>query len=252
MNIQNSQYKKMCFRPLGSECMFQDNYHFRDDYTDYHNYNVSIEKKSSHVNIYKGARKIIGKNGSLYYSLPHNSEYRVVIHNNSSNKVNAILTIDGAKMGKWRVNPYSEIRIERPVHNNRKFVFVKEDSYEGNMAGITKNNINGLVEVKFIPEDRLYQLRSDNNEFNISCRMNKSMQMNNCMYNNFMQGATVLGNDSRQKFNRASDMIEDNSKVIIRRIRLMIDERLPYENIRTRNTNNETIIYEDEIPQMWY
>jgi hypothetical protein len=97
------------------------------------------------------------ENGHKYCALSHNIPYKVKMTNNTDLRANAILRIDGEIMGKWRLNAYSDIIVERPTHNNRKFIFVREDSWEGGMGGIKKgDNMNGVVEVTFIPETRTY------------------------------------------------------------------------------------------------
>ena len=116
----------------------------------YDSYVVKIESNESNIDNFI-------KNGHKYCALLHNTSYKVIMTNNTDLRANAILRIDGEIMGKWRLNAYSDIIIERPTHNNRKFTFVQEDSWEGKMGGIKQgDNMNGIVEVTFIPEERSY------------------------------------------------------------------------------------------------
>lgn len=221
------------------------------------------------------------RDGHKYYALPNNKEYGIRMVNNSDLRVNATLKIDGEVMGKWRINKYSDILIERPSHNNRKFTFVRDNSWQAGMAGVKSGAYqNGLVEVTFTPEVRSYRSRDDdsrdgwqpystnfgddsrdylqshtitnnNNSFtpqsaslmressNRSNRSNKSMNFSST--NSYSAGATVLGDDSSQKFNSASHINEDTSKSITKRVRLVVaDERKPYVSIRKREYDDPT------------
>jgi hypothetical protein len=57
-------------------------------------------------------------------------------------------------MGKWRLNGHDSISIERPSKMNKKFKFVKENSFEATVGGITTGaNKNGLIRAVFYPEN---------------------------------------------------------------------------------------------------
>jgi hypothetical protein len=204
--------------------------------------------------------------GHTYYSIPHNKEYRVRMINNSRSRVNATLTIDSEVMGVWRIEPFSDIVIERPSHNDRKFVFVEETSREAKMGGVTKGKSeNGLVEVAFVPEKtkapKYYAQQNResqmyHNDNNLSYEMNSNMSNNfsassknlsstiasdsNRNYSSnqkqmYSSGATVLGDDSNQRFVDADYIVEDFSKKIIKRVRLVVKgRRKPYTSIKKR------------------
>ncbi len=90
---------------------------------------------------------------SNYYSLPHNTEYKLRLSNNHHRRVDAHVWIDGEKVGIWRINPTSRITIERPSTIARKFTLLKEGSGVANSIGISKGNPdNGLIRVTFRPE----------------------------------------------------------------------------------------------------
>lgn len=210
------------------------------------------------------------RDGHTYYALSHNTEYKVRLCNNTNNRVNATLKIDGTNMGIWRLKPYSNIVVERPIHNSRKFTFVKESSWQASMGGISAGEFNnGLVEVTFVPEiqSTVYYASDslDGREimYNSTTRyatplMNASPSMNihaqqrsfaSCspsectrapMSNlecsrgmSYSSGGTVLGGDSSQKFLTASHMIEDHSKKVTKRVRLVVDERKPFVSLKT-------------------
>lgn len=188
-------------------------------------------------------------NGHTYYSLHHGSEYKVKMTNNTNKKVNAMLRIDGVRMGKWRIDPYSDIIIERPANNQRKFTFVEENSWEASSGNVLRgNNENGLVEVTFIPE------LNTSTYFNDSIPMRRQFgQMTNSFSNSFSNksinesysaGATVLGDDSSQSFGSASQIYEDHAKKVTRRVRLVVsNKRKPFVSIRSKSE-----CYDDPIP----
>ncbi len=184
------------------------------------------------------------ENDHKYYSLHHGSEYKVKMTNNTGNRVNALLKIDGVRMGKWRVDPYSDVIIERPADNQRKFTFVKENSWEASSGNVIRgSDDNGLIEVTFVPEFKI-SVYSDGPEFgpqrSISFKNNCTMSRNN----SYSAGATVLGNDSTQSFGSASNIHEDQNKKEIRRIRLVVsNERKPYTSLRSKNE-----CFDDPIP----
>ena len=193
------------------------------------------------------------KNGHRYYKLPHNTSYKVKMINNSDSRVNVVLKIDGKKMGKWRINEFDDVTVERPVHNGRKFTFVKETSWQGAMSGVKAGNLdNGLVEVTFIPEVQSFSYNvSDQIHFrtnsNTNCYGAKCAMMNSSLSfaaSDFMcdipstnnesstRGATVLGSDSSQKFGTATTMTEDTSRKVTKRVRLVVSkQKQPFVSI---------------------
>jgi hypothetical protein len=209
------------------------------------------------------------KNGHVYYAVPHNKTYTVRMINNTDGRVNCVLKIDGVTMGKWRVDAYSDILIGRPSHNQRKFTFVKETSWQGKMGGVeSENSRNGLVEVIFIPEiktERVFDTFYENNAVPFTSNNQESRNLfldgpdsnfNQIFYNNatsgknqyaYAAGGTVLGDDSLQTFGSASHIIEDPSKRVIKRVRLVVQEdRNPYVSLRTNTRYDQS--YDDPIP----
>lgn len=189
------------------------------------------------------------RNEHAYYPLKHSSNYQIRLGNNTDKRCNVILFIDGKKMGKWRIDAYDSIKLERPSQSSRKFVFVKENSWKGEMGNVRNRAMkNGLIEAKFIPEQNYDRNRWDSfsnssidNGVRQNCRkfgIHQSFgeNMNDCNYNS--SGATILGRNSQQHFNTASRMEEDHNRSVIKRVRLVIDNRidhhrLPYAPIYT-------------------
>jgi len=199
-----------------------------------------------------------------YYTIPHNSEYKIKLGNNTETRVDAILKIDGSTMGTWRIEAYSEIVVDRPTYNNRKFTFVREASWQGDMGGVTRGNTNnGLVEVTFIPELIVYR----RNEFDGSAYAPASARATGAgsgtpTFNearglaatnqSYSVGGTVLGADSSQRFSRAPFMVRDYSRQVVRRVRLVVDEQIrrrrPYVSIREPGYNDDGSLFDDPIP----
>jgi len=184
----------------------------------------------------------IAKNGHTYYAVPHRSEYRVKMHNNTKYRVNATLVVDGEEMGRWRIEPYTDITIERPSHSQRKFTFVSETSSEAVMGGVdTGNCMNGLIEVTFVPEIVCNKNVWGHMKRTLGVPMTNSAMTRNCFNEsctsaNYSAGATVLGDNSEQNFGTASNIIEDYSRKVTKRIRLVVDEsNKPYCSIKNRD-----------------
>lgn len=88
-----------------------------------------------------------------YFSLPNFSEYKIKLINNREARSDAIVSVDGEVIGTWRVPAFDSILIQRPANVNRKLIFIKEDSYTGKYAGVTRDDPNnGLITVVFKPE----------------------------------------------------------------------------------------------------
>jgi len=165
----------------------------------------------------------IKRNGYRYCTLPHHSTYGVKMENRSLLRVNAYLHIDDVLMGCWRINPMSNVIIERPQHSPRKFLFVKEGSGEGNMGRVQVGKIkNGLVEVEFIPDADIAHIGYDD------CITNSQFISNSLESSNFSAGGTVLGKSSGQTFRSADHIVEDIDKSVKKCIRLIIDPQYQY------------------------
>jgi hypothetical protein len=182
------------------------------------------------------------KNGHKYYPLPNGAEYIVRLNNNTDKRCNVILSIDGKEMGKWRINAYSGVSLERPTNSPRKFTFFREKSREAKMGGVKAGSYkNGLIEAKFIPESvsRFFNDRVMCDNLNNDCEfgprysgtenINQSFGIGSIRAdserNSYSSGATVLGRGSSQRFNDASYMKEDKKHSVTKTIRLVVDEK---------------------------
>lgn len=89
------------------------------------------------------------------FKLKHNTPYKVCIVNHHEYlNADATVSINGKDVGTFRVNSDNKIVIDRPINVNRKFVFYKAGSIEGEMsASNTPSDTLGVVEVKVRMED---------------------------------------------------------------------------------------------------
>lgn len=91
--------------------------------------------------------------GTVYFTIPHGSEYSVNLWNGTGLRADATLRIDGDKQGTFRLNPGVQYQIERPASDARKFTFLSTTSALANTIGIKAGEPqNGLLEVTFQPE----------------------------------------------------------------------------------------------------
>lgn len=179
--------------------------------------------------ICNGHRQRINKDGPYKYCpLKHNSTYKLYMKNNTYHHCDASVTIDGEHVGTWRINYHKSIEIERPVHADRKFTFVRENSYQAHMGNINPNNENnGLVVVKFIPGKTTYRSRSSPST-NLMCNEMKLCYSSSIApVSNFSSGGTVLGEHSSQSFKDASNIDRDYASSQTLAIRLVCDEGRP-------------------------
>ncbi len=97
------------------------------------------------------------KNDSYYVEMPEdNIQYRIRLKNSGAPKCDAVVTIDGKNMGKFRINSYSHMVLERPADVERRFTFFVGGSDGSKQGGYQpKERNNGLIEVVFKPEKQL-------------------------------------------------------------------------------------------------
>lgn len=122
--------------------------------------------------------------GHKYIALKNGSSYKVQLRNDRSTRCDALLSIDGEVMGKWRIPAYGKITLERPTKKNKKFTFVEEGTIDAVMGGIESGGqSNGLVTVTFFPETKRYdaEVLSYNGGRKESYRMTRSKELSRGM-----------------------------------------------------------------------
>jgi hypothetical protein len=118
------------------------------------------------------------ESADAYVSMEHGAQYALVLGNNCSSRADVEVTIDGHKVGEWRLNGFTTVTIERPVHDTGKFTFYQFGTIESSKAGIVQNAELGLVKAVFKPE----------------CQMLRSGR------SGLGPGGTGLSGDSEQQF----------------------------------------------------
>lgn len=98
---------------------------------------------------------------SGYVELEHGTQYTIMLRNNRSVRCDAEVKVDGKHIGTFRLSPYSNLKLERPGHDDGKFTFYKADSAEGRKvnAGAVAQSDKGLISVAFTPEVKRVHLR---------------------------------------------------------------------------------------------
>jgi hypothetical protein len=91
---------------------------------------------------------------SGYVGMRHAATYSLRLYNDSNVRADAEVRIDGKEVGVFRVEPWSNIVLERPINDKGKFTFFRKSSKEAKDIGA--NSISkfdtGLVQVTFKPE----------------------------------------------------------------------------------------------------
>lgn len=114
---------------------------------------LKMDGSSFSVSIISPFAREFSRHGYNYVSLPNNSEYEIRLRNNYSERCDVEVKIDGAPVGSWMIRPYSSITIEHGEHNDRKFVFVGENTYRADRAdAIPGAQANGLITALFKPQ----------------------------------------------------------------------------------------------------
>lgn len=230
------------------------------------------------------------KDGHRYFRLRNKTEYSVKLSNNTDQPANVVLKIDSVTMGKWRISAKNSVQIERPVHSQRKFTFVREDCGAAREGGVEKGAFkNGLVEATFIPLDidismvGYYSPGDPHYENNRRSKLSDidyshALPINNSVplrtagshrgivaqnyngpvlesassfsANSYSVGATVLGEDSDQRYRKASNqgLTELHDMKVVKRIRIVVDNRKRFAHLGQREPPTDVPYYEDPVP----
>jgi len=110
--------------------------------------NFSVDVRSNDCKV----KKRHTFNGN-YFVIKNGSTYKLILGNHNSTQCDCHVWIDNEKMGVFRINPHSEIVLERPNNVKRKFTLFSENSDIAKDNGaISGDHYNGLVKVEFRPE----------------------------------------------------------------------------------------------------
>lgn len=206
-------------------------------------------------------KKII-KNNSVYFAMPDLTEYTIILSNGNATKCDVTVYIDNTIVGTWRINPSSNIGIERPANIPKKFVLVKEGTNTAYQAGIGTYDTNGLIKAVFRPEKYKRVSKPSNKQPSASTRQNYSMRpqtearTNNLMMqssNNLQPAGTGLGDYSNQKFSTGSGLTDiDYSNVTTINVRLVVDDSLNTSNITSVRNYSDYQYYYNNVPPKIY
>lgn len=164
-----------------------------------------------------------------FVELSHGSQYSIRLA--SGVKGDVTIVIDGKAVGTWRLEPYNNVVIERPVNVDKKFTFYKLGSTEAEKAGLRSDNeFLGIVKVIFIPENQrqVYQPRAF--EKGVTFRSGE-----------VTRGGTGLSGTSNQVFGNADEIELDYSKetIITFKLQPKEDDIQPIIEAYSQNINSK-------------
>jgi len=143
----------------------------------------------------RGGEDVLDRNGRKYVGLDSGTEYQLELINNRDTMCDALVELEGERVGLWRIYAHDSIVIERPADTKRKFTFFDEDSPEAIEAGVRKgSSLNGLVKVTFYPKKRRAKLVYETASRSIGHEEGMEFRTE------YTSGSTVLGDRSYQEF----------------------------------------------------
>jgi hypothetical protein len=145
-----------------------------------------------------------------------NIKYKVLLKNNNEKRCDVKLIIDGKEQGIWRLEPFSEVCIERPSYSDECFTFFRFDSKEGQKVLDYNENL-GLIQAIFIPEKKSSITFSAYTSKNIIEEGLISKGLTKC-------GGTGLTGHSYQKFGIADEIDLDYQNKTTINLRLIYDD----------------------------
>lgn len=112
--------------------------------------NFSVIVVADRVTTYRPHEK--EKDINQYVMMPNRTRYKLRLENSTNMKTDALILLDGERIGVWRIDPNSTIFIDRPANNNKKFIFVKELHPDLKLNPHKESMYTGLLKVIFYPE----------------------------------------------------------------------------------------------------
>lgn len=128
-----------------------------------------------------------------YVVLKHGQEFSIMLRNDTEDRCDAEVEVEGKYIGTFRVDPKKGITLTRPADDTGKFVFFKKGSKEFNKVhgGDVSFDTQGLVTVTFRPEKKVAKTCRRIND-PIHCYHNQMYAVNTP---NILRGRT-MGEDS--------------------------------------------------------
>lgn len=88
-----------------------------------------------------------------YVILCHGQKYTILLKNYSDRRCDAEVRVDGRRVGIWRVEAESRLRLERPAHDSGCFTFYEQNTPDAAAAGLgLATNDLGRISISFTPE----------------------------------------------------------------------------------------------------
>jgi len=143
--------------------------------------------------------KIIEYHDGCFF-IPHNTEYKVLLHNSNPKRANAKIFIDGKEIGCFRINENETIILERPLHASRKLTFYDFNSEEAQTCNLNK------IDSKFLGTIRV--------EIESELLMPIEKFEESCVLDSPNIGGTGLTRVSSQRFHKAALMRVDSESFI--------------------------------------
>lgn len=93
---------------------------------------------------------------SGYVEIEHGKQYTLVLRNDRSRRCNAEVSIDGKRIGTFRIQAHGNIRLERKPDDEGRFTFYRPGSTAAERADLGSVSASdlGLVKVVFTPESQ--------------------------------------------------------------------------------------------------
>lgn len=165
-------------------------------------------------------------NGGYYVPIRHLEEYKIKLYNNRDVRCDAILSINGKEVERFRINGNSSITIERPSDTQRRFTYADEKSSQARNYGMQiGNKNNGLISVIFKPEKQTFKYSLLNTGMPIKKKsklLSNNINHSDNFYSNsyesynlncentkqFSSGGTLLGKHSDQNFTTTASIYD--------------------------------------------
>ena len=175
------------------------------------------------------------QNDAHYVVLPNDTAYAIRLINRHNVRTDAYVWVDGQSIGGFVLDPNSSETIRRPGQVDKQFVFFSEWSPESREAGVSPGNPdNGLIKVIFKPQRQIRYTRippytrmiasPQRMRMGMGAREIPTMGAHRGMmasqalpasailpsaYSPYESGATLLGGESYQEFNKVPPLRED-------------------------------------------
>ncbi len=158
-----------------------------------------------------------------YVEMTHDTQYALRLINHSSKRCDADVSIDGARIGCWRIRAKSLIEIERPSKDDGIFTFFECGSRQARDIGLVATDKTGLIRVVFKPEREKERIQSPQGVCQpaMCIRRFRDSDIDAAPETNFSPGGTGLSGKSNQKFVTVESIEYDDTAFVEINLRLV-------------------------------